>query len=168
MAENNLPLDRSPDDTARVDVGGWISGPCDAADAGPDQLGAALAAARELLASTVEAVNPGTSRRDLLTYVTQYRKHLADLAAACSGGWISGQSASVEDACAAEVTEDDRLVLDGGRVAVVTSVRHGLFWLPDGHGQGVKIDWAEPGGTKSGTLIRPPGNMLRRVTGGAR
>src|SRR5262245_19670958 len=42
----------------------------------------ALAAARDLL-STVEAVNPGTSRRELFAYVTQYRARLADLVAAC-------------------------------------------------------------------------------------
>jgi hypothetical protein len=115
MANDNLPPESSPDDAVRADTGGWISGPCDAPDDGTAQLDAALAAPRELLASTVEAVNPGTSRRDLLGYVTQYRRHLADLVAACPGDWISGQPASVEDACAAEVTEDDRLVLDGGR-----------------------------------------------------
>ena len=43
----------------------------------------ALAAASKLLAGTVEAVNPGTSRRELLAYVTQYRQRLADLVAAC-------------------------------------------------------------------------------------
>jgi hypothetical protein len=49
-----------------------------------DGLEAALVAARELLASTVEAVHPGTSARRLFTYVTQYRARLADLVAACS------------------------------------------------------------------------------------
>src|SRR5262245_12360966 len=43
----------------------------------------ALAAARELLASTVEAVNPGTSRPELFAYVMGYRARLADLVAAC-------------------------------------------------------------------------------------
>ena len=42
----------------------------------------ALAAARELLASTVEAINPGTSARDLLACLTGYRARLADLVAA--------------------------------------------------------------------------------------
>jgi hypothetical protein len=49
-------------------------------------LQAALATARELLASTVDAVNPGTTRRELFGYVTQYRARLADLVAACPPG----------------------------------------------------------------------------------
>jgi hypothetical protein len=43
----------------------------------------ALAEARDLLASTVEAVNPGTSQRDLFDYVTRYRVRLATLVKAC-------------------------------------------------------------------------------------
>jgi hypothetical protein len=42
-----------------------------------------LAAARELLAGTVEAVNPGTPRRELFAYVMHYRARLAGLVAAC-------------------------------------------------------------------------------------
>lgn len=49
----------------------------------PTELASALAAARELLAKTVEAVNPGTPRRDLFAQVTQYRARLAGLVAAC-------------------------------------------------------------------------------------
>lgn len=49
-------------------------------------LEAALATARELLASTVEAVNPGTPRRELFAYLTQYRARLASLVAACPAG----------------------------------------------------------------------------------
>jgi hypothetical protein len=33
--------------------------------------------------STVEAVNPGTPRRELFAFLTQYRARLADLVAAC-------------------------------------------------------------------------------------
>jgi hypothetical protein len=77
MAENNLPLEQSPGDTVRADVGGWISGPMDDTAHSAHELAAALSAARELLAGTVEAVNPGTSRSDLFGYVTEYRKHLA-------------------------------------------------------------------------------------------
>lgn len=44
----------------------------------------ALAAARELLTSTVEAINPGTSARELLACLTRYRAGLADLVAACT------------------------------------------------------------------------------------
>jgi hypothetical protein len=43
----------------------------------------ALAAAERLLADTADAVNPGTPARELLEFVTSYRAHLADLAAAC-------------------------------------------------------------------------------------
>lgn len=49
----------------------------------PTELASALAAARELLARTVEAVNPGTPRCDLFAHVTQYRARLAGLVAAC-------------------------------------------------------------------------------------
>ncbi len=42
----------------------------------------ALAAARELLTSTVEAINPGTPARELLACLTRYRARLADLVAA--------------------------------------------------------------------------------------
>lgn len=49
----------------------------------PTELASALAAARELLARTVEAVNPSTPRRDLFAHVTQYRARLAGLVAAC-------------------------------------------------------------------------------------
>ncbi len=47
-----------------------------------DRLEAALTAARELLAGTVDAVHPGTPARPLFAYVTQYRARLAELVAA--------------------------------------------------------------------------------------
>jgi hypothetical protein len=45
---------------------------------------AALAAARQLLAGTAEAVTPGMAPEDLLTCLTQYRAHLAAVVAATS------------------------------------------------------------------------------------
>jgi hypothetical protein len=168
MAENNLPPGASPDDTVRPDTGGWISGPCDDADAGTPQLDAALPAARELLASTVEAVNPGTSRSDLFGYVTEYRKHLADLVAACSGAWIS-PPVRFDEIPADEVRAGDQLLLDDGVVAEVEVVAAGDFWLGTRlHGPGLAIDWQERRGTASGTLFRTAGDFLCRVRAGAR
>ena len=65
-----------------------------AAEDGPgprtsERLEVAVTAARELLVSTVEAVNPGTPARQLFAHVTQYRARLAELVAAlpvASGG----------------------------------------------------------------------------------
>jgi hypothetical protein len=45
----------------------------------------ALAAARQLLASTAEAITPDTPARELLACLTRYRAGLADLAEASSG-----------------------------------------------------------------------------------
>jgi hypothetical protein len=45
---------------------------------------ATLAAARQFLTETVEAVTPDMSDTELLASLTQYRAHLADLVAACS------------------------------------------------------------------------------------
>jgi hypothetical protein len=81
-----------------------------------------------------------------------------------AGGWISGPMISFDDVFAAEVTAGDRLLLDDGTIAVVTRVTHGQFWLPDGYGLGVALDWDQDGGNASGRLIRPPGDMLRRMT----
>ena len=44
----------------------------------------ALADAREFLAVTVEAINPGTPAKDLLGYAAESRAHLAALVEACS------------------------------------------------------------------------------------
>lgn len=46
-------------------------------------LAAALVAARELLISTVDAINPGTPARDLLACLARYRAHLATVVAVC-------------------------------------------------------------------------------------
>ena len=50
----------------------------------PDQRDAALAAARQLLAETVEAVNPATPARDLLACLTRYGARLSAIIAARS------------------------------------------------------------------------------------
>jgi hypothetical protein len=90
------------------------------------------------------------------------------------GGWISGPSISFDDVFAAEITVGNKLLLDDGIVADVTRVKHGLFWLPDeggqgaALGQGVSITWTQSDGNAEGILVRPPGCILRRVTGDAR
>ncbi len=89
-----------------------------------------------------------------------------EIVLADDGGWISGPSVSFEDVFAVEVTAGSKLLLDDGTVADVTHVRHGLFWLPEGLGQGVAIDWDQSGGNASGRLIRPPGDMLHKVVAG--
>jgi hypothetical protein len=86
-----------------------------------------------------------------------------EIVLADAGGWISGPCVSFDDVFAAEVEAGWRLLLDDGTVAVVTRVRHGQFWLPAGYGVGVALDWDQDGGNTSGRLIRPPGDMLRRV-----
>jgi hypothetical protein len=47
-----------------------------------EQRRATRAAAEQLLATTADTVNPGTSAPDLLTCLTRYRAHLSALVAA--------------------------------------------------------------------------------------
>lgn len=84
-----------------------------------------------------------------------------------AGGWISGPCVTIEDAEAGSVRPGEVLLLDDGTIAVITRVTHGVYFLPGGHQHGVAADWAERGGTATGTLIRGTTDVLQRVTGGA-
>ena len=54
-----------------------------------------LSAARQFLADTVEAINPGTPARELLAYATQSRAHLAAVVAANSGTEVVAASSGI-------------------------------------------------------------------------
>jgi hypothetical protein len=56
----------------------------------------ALAAARQLLAGTVDTINPGTPAAELLACLERYRRHLAALVAASRPD--TGQSSDVNRA----------------------------------------------------------------------
>jgi hypothetical protein len=92
------------------------------------------------------------------------------------GGWISGPSASPDNAQRAKgdvaepvraehVMAGDILLLDDGIHAEVDDVRHGLYWFPDGQAHGVAIGWQA--GRSSGLLFRKASDVLARQAGGS-
>ena len=80
------------------------------------------------------------------------------------GGWISGPSADAEPIAAEDIRAGDRLLLDDGKPAEVTDVRHSIYQFPppDGQSPGVAIGWKS--GTSSGLLFRKASDLLHRVT----
>ena len=86
-----------------------------------------------------------------------------------AGGWISGSAVTAEPVPAGEIRPGDVIVLDDFSRAQITDVRHGVFWLDDGHNPGVALGWRSLAGNASGVLFCRADDMLARTPeGGSR
>jgi hypothetical protein len=80
-----------------------------------------------------------------------------------AGGWLSGPSITAETVTAEAITAGDRLVLDDGTIGEVDDIRHGWYWLDDGHGPGIALGWRSLNGKASGVLFRSADDELCRI-----